>query len=956
MKKRALLIIFLLVLTGYASAENHYVTQDGAGSMDGSSSANAWSVDNFNDAANWNTAANTNDKKIGPGDTVYFSGTITTKLLVQGSGTSGNYITLDGLEGGNYDAIGEGNDGQAVININEEYNGGGTSIKTWDSSFGASGGKDYLIIQDFEIEHANIAIGVNGESDHIIIRRNYAHDMFRNCYSLTESGPDYVGVAYITLGGALGDGNVCKDAGVGTAGADVVMAGHDTHDIIVSYNNLYATKSNGDPGDRGIDGVVPVNAPYDILIEYNSIHDHDDAYASDAYGCGASCVGYGEDGIDIKDDNCGPGEWSSGTHDIIVRYNHVYNHPYQSNFQAQSCSYNIYVYGNRFHDSKWGAFWLYEGAGGSEHIFHDIYMFSNIAYNEYGRGAMVLISNGGTSTAPYDIYWWNNLFAETAFGNLKDGTNSYNTQITMSPYDAPAINPGKSYIKNNVFYKSRPGHSSDQEVQISVSYTDYPNIDYNRFYWPGKTSKIHSGSSLYTASAYGTGNSEGDPGLTNIDNHVYTVEEGSPLIDSGISIGTSAIATLNIEGGDGVSKDYPVYPYIALDPSTNWDTIPPTVITADQNEYGSGWERGAYVYTGDGVSLPTCPEGRITATCLCGATSYPSGYCCSGIWQGTACTASTYSCTGQVPANAAAYDSEESMGLGEDTSWTYSVTDTGVKCQYRCNPGFTWSGSACVAQQQTNSYMMLKTKNPVVVDGNLNEFANANAIIISNSRGTIGTYRFLWDSNYLYVAADVSDTKLNADLSHQEDDPIYRDDSLEMMFDTANNGGASMDYSDDYKFFININDIHSDTERFDTGWDSGIANEVIATGTINNNADTDSGYVIEARIPWTNWAIPSNNSIWGMNIALNDKPDATTYPTQTAWSGSAINIPDDAGDITFSSQFVDQGESVCNSGADSNADGVIAISELINYISQWKAGSVTIGNLIEAIGKWKGGC
>ncbi len=48
--------------------------------------------------------------------------------------------------------------------------------------------------------------------------------------------------------------------------------------------------------------------------------------------------------------------------------------------------------------------------------------------------------------------------------------------------------------------------------------------------------------------------------------------------------------------------------------------------------------------------------------------------------------------------------------------------------------------------------------------------------------------------------------------------------------------------------------------------------------------------------------------------------------------------------------------SVCNSDSDANIDGVVSISELINYISRWKAGSVTIGNLIDAIGKWKSGC
>ena len=42
--------------------------------------------------------------------------------------------------------------------------------------------------------------------------------------------------------------------------------------------------------------------------------------------------------------------------------------------------------------------------------------------------------------------------------------------------------------------------------------------------------------------------------------------------------------------------------------------------------------------------------------------------------------------------------------------------------------------------------------------------------------------------------------------------------------------------------------------------------------------------------------------------------------------------------------------------ADTNGDSVVAIGELISYISRWKNGTVTIGDLITAIGEWKNGC
>jgi len=67
-----------------------YVTQAGAGAQDGTSLADAWSAANFNTAGNWGGGGN----DIMPGDTVLVSGTMTTGLVFQGSGSSGSYITL----------------------------------------------------------------------------------------------------------------------------------------------------------------------------------------------------------------------------------------------------------------------------------------------------------------------------------------------------------------------------------------------------------------------------------------------------------------------------------------------------------------------------------------------------------------------------------------------------------------------------------------------------------------------------------------------------------------------------------------------------------------------------------------------------------------------------------------------------------------------------------------------
>ena len=44
------------------------------------------------------------------------------------------------------------------------------------------------------------------------------------------------------------------------------------------------------------------------------------------------------------------------------------------------------------------------------------------------------------------------------------------------------------------------------------------------------------------------------------------------------------------------------------------------------------------------------------------------------------------------------------------------------------------------------------------------------------------------------------------------------------------------------------------------------------------------------------------------------------------------------------------------SPADSDSSGVVSITELINYISEWKMGNVLIGDLINGIWEWKNGC
>jgi len=80
------LALLSLFLTASLHAATYYVTQSGAGNHDGASAANAWSLSDFNGSST-----------PGSGDTVQFSGTLTSTLIPasNGAGNGASRLRLD---------------------------------------------------------------------------------------------------------------------------------------------------------------------------------------------------------------------------------------------------------------------------------------------------------------------------------------------------------------------------------------------------------------------------------------------------------------------------------------------------------------------------------------------------------------------------------------------------------------------------------------------------------------------------------------------------------------------------------------------------------------------------------------------------------------------------------------------------------------------------------------------
>lgn len=65
-------------------------------------------------------------------------------------------------------------------------------------------------------------------------------------------------------------------------------------------------------------------------------------------------------------------------------------------------------------------------------------------------------------------------------------------------------------------------------------------------------------------------------------------------------------------------------------------------------------------------------------------------------WNGSACVAPVFSCTGVTPPSATIY-AGDTTGLVANTPKTYNITNTATKCEFSCNAGFSWNGTSCVA-------------------------------------------------------------------------------------------------------------------------------------------------------------------------------------------------------------------------------------------------------------------
>ena len=191
-----------------------------------------------------------------------------------------------------------------------------------------------------------------------------------------------------------------------------------------------------------------------------------------------------------------------------------------------------------------------------------------------------------------------------------------------------------------------------------------------------------------------------------------------------------------------------------------------------------------------------------------------------------------------------------------------------------------FAAAPLVSQSPIPRYEVKRAASPPTIDGKLDEavWAHASAPITLQFLWDSQTgakqktaARLVWDAQALYIGFEADDADISARFL-ERDDPTYRDDAVEIFINPdpkqetvyygfeMNARGVLYDY-------LNYNS-RTLFKRFDA---TGVTIATALRGTLNEPKDVDSGWSLEAAIPWPNFEElsrrpPGVGTVWKANV------------------------------------------------------------------------------------------
>jgi hypothetical protein len=206
---------------------------------------------------------------------------------------------------------------------------------------------------------------------------------------------------------------------------------------------------------------------------------------------------------------------------------------------------------------------------------------------------------------------------------------------------------------------------------------------------------------------------------------------------------------------------------------------------------------------------------------------------------------------------------------------------------------------------------------PIKIDGKLDDRAWENAEVIQDfsvfwlkrKAKTRTTARLLWNDRYLYFSAEMEDTDLFADV-REANGVTWENDVFELFFKPAED---KLPY---YEFQVNAANTQLELflpsrgsggyRRFAKATRLGMQSAVKLQGTLNKWDDTDKGWTVEGRIPWSAFKLtggkPRIGAQWRFALCRYDYSKTLDHPELS--STAPLTLPDfhryeDYGTLTF---------------------------------------------------------
>lgn len=182
---------------------------------------------------------------------------------------------------------------------------------------------------------------------------------------------------------------------------------------------------------------------------------------------------------------------------------------------------------------------------------------------------------------------------------------------------------------------------------------------------------------------------------------------------------------------------------------------------------------------------------------------------------------------------------------------------------------------------------IVETVKPVLIDGALEEWAKAEQIKIIpekhleageiSDKNDLSAYVwFMWDKEYLYFAARVTDNQI---ICRKKGADIWREDCIELFVDSKCDG---LVWGDKKDFQIGFSPGESGSEPQSWAW----FQKSDTAGVIKKSSQTEKqGYVIEAAIKWSFLDVhPKKGTVIDISPAIHDFDKDATPDGKLNWS------------------------------------------------------------------------